>query len=50
MDEHEEETVALVSAPSDGADEFADSDDNEDVLIIEKDRASAATVAPSPSS
>ena len=50
MDEHEEETVALVSAPSDGADEFADSDDNEDVLIIEEDRASAATVAPSPSS
>ena len=42
MDEHEEETVALVGAQSDGVDE--------DVLIIEEDRRSAAAVAPSPSS
>ena len=48
MDEHEE-TVALVCAPSDGADEFADTrSDNEDVLaVIEEDRRSAD--APSPS-
>ena len=42
MDEHEEGTVALVGAQSDGVDE--------DVLIIEEDRRSAAAVAPSPSS